>query len=99
MKTAVRRAAVALLMALVAPIINAETFEVLDPPGSVFAYATVIRNKTVTGTYFTADNVTLGFIFSPTTGYTSFSIPGATADNGLQPAAIDGAGNVYGFYY
>ena len=98
MKNSGKCAAVAALT-IFAPAIYAETFEVLSPPDAVFAYATVIRDTTVAGTLFTTDNVSLGFIFSPTDGYTSFAIPGATPDNGPQPTAIDGAGNVYGYFY
>src|SRR3954463_6661145 len=99
MKTAGKCAAIALLTAFAAPAINAATYEVLDPPGSQFAYAIVIRDKVVTGTYFSTDNLTFGFIFSPTDGYTSFAIPGMPPDGSMQPMALDGAGNVYGFYY
>jgi hypothetical protein len=98
MKPAGMCAATALTM-LASAIASAETFETLEPPDSVFAYAYVVRDKVVAGTYFTADNRSLGFIFSPAEGYTSFTIPGAPPDSGPQPTAIDGAGNVSGYYY
>jgi hypothetical protein len=72
------------------------TITTIDPFGSTFVSANGINDKgDIVGTYLNVNGNTDGFIWTPSDGYTSFSIAGAPT---TDINSINNKGDIVGFY-
>lgn len=76
---------------------NGSYFQI-DPPGSVFAFATGFNDSgEVVGSAEAADGVFYGFLYSDGI-YQTIDMPGSTAVYGTYPTAINDLGQIVGTY-